>query len=134
MANAQRLRRVADQIQRELAAIISGELKDPRVALITLTDVEVSSDLAHAKVFYTTLVEGESREEAAQALRRAAGFMRTQLGKRIKLHATPELQFEYDHSIERGFALDRLIDEAVGATKSEKGGAGHARGRRRLPR
>jgi ribosome-binding factor A len=117
LANAQRQLRVADQIQRELAAIIAAELKDPRIALVTLTDVRLSPDLAHAKVFYTTLAEGEMRHEAALALGRAAGFMRSQLGKRIKLHTTPELHFEYDASIERGFALDRLIDQAVDEDK-----------------
>jgi len=148
MANAQRLRRAADQIQRELAAIIAGELRDPRATLITLTGVELSSDLAHAKVFYTTLVEGEQRRDVELVLKRAAGFLRTQLGRRIKLYATPELHFHYDESIERGFALDRLIDDAVGRTaapeKTSDGtdeptgggdeGGGRARGRRRVPR
>jgi ribosome-binding factor A len=123
MANTQRQRRVADQIQRELASIIRGELKDPRVALVTLTEVELSPDLAHAKVYYTTLVEGSPREETARALSHAAGFLRSQLGRRIHLHVTPELHFQYDTSIERGLALDRLIDEAVDTNKQDRGPA-----------
>jgi ribosome-binding factor A len=103
VANAQRLRRVADQIQRELAALVRGELKDPRVGMVTFTGVEVSPDLAHAKVFFTSLA----------GLGRAAGFLRSMLGARIKLHNTPELHFIYDESVESGIRLSHLIDEAV---------------------
>ena len=112
MANPQRLRRVADQVQRELSDIIRSELKDPRVGMITLTGVEMSSDLAHAKVYFTSLVSG-SHEETLVGLRRASGFLRTLLGQRIKIHNTPELHFEYDASIEEGVRLSKLIDEAV---------------------
>ena len=112
MANPQRLRRVADQVQRELSDIIRSELKDPRVGMITLTGVEMSSDLAHAKVYFTSLVSG-SHEETLAGLRRASGFLRTLLGQRIKIHNTPELHFAYDASIEEGVRLSKLIDEAV---------------------
>jgi ribosome-binding factor A len=113
VANAQRLRRVADQIQRELSEIVRSELKDPRVGMVTLTGVEVSPDLAHAKVFFTSLADPGGREETLAGLRRAAGFMRSMLGARIKLHNTPELRFLYDDSIESGIRLTHLIDEAV---------------------
>ena len=119
MANTQRLRRVADQIQRELSAILFSELKDPRVGLITLTGVEVSSDFAHAKVFYTSLGDAEARVQTAEGLRRAAGFMRSLLGKRIKVHSTPELHFVFDESVERGAELSRLIDQAVADRKPQ---------------
>ena len=76
MANPQRRRRVADQIQRELSEILRIELKDPRVGMITLTGVEVSSDLAHAKVFFTSLAEAERREETQQGLARASKTLR----------------------------------------------------------
>lgn len=112
MANSQRLRRVADQVQKELSEIIRSELKDPRVGMITLTGVEMSPDLAHAKVFFTSLVE-ESREETLAGLRRSAGFLRSALGRRIKIHNTPELHFEYDASVAEGMRLSKLIDEAV---------------------
>lgn len=119
MAHSQRQQRVADQIQRELASIIAAELKDPRVGLVTLTGVDLSPDLAHARVYYTTLVEGAPREEVARGLAHAAGFMRSQLGKRIKLHVTPELHFHYDTSVEQGLAVDRLIDQALGPPKRD---------------
>jgi ribosome-binding factor A len=113
MANLQRQRRVADQIRRELADIIRLELKDPRVGMVTLTDVEVSADLAHAKVFFTLLGGEEAREETTKGLKRAAGFLRSMIGQRIKIHNTPELHFVYDSSIEEGMRLSKLIDEAV---------------------
>ena len=113
MANPQRLRRVADQIQKELSDIIRNELKDPRLGMmITLTGVDMSPDMTHAKVFFTTMVDG-AKDEAWAGLRRAAGFMRSQLGKRIKTFNTPELHFEYDASISEGVRISNLIDQAV---------------------
>ena len=118
--HSQRLRRVEDQIQRELSEILRTELKDPGVGMITLTGVEVSSDLAHAKVYFTTLGDAESLSRTQDALRRAAGFLRSQLGHRIKVHNTPELHFEYDASIERGVRLTQLIDAAVSGRKPDQ--------------
>lgn len=113
MANPQRQRRVADQIQRELSDLIRGELKDPRVRMVTLTSVELSPDLVHAKVFYTSLAAASQRDETLAGLNHAAGFLRAMLGARMKVHNTPELHFVYDESVEEGMRLDRLIDEAV---------------------
>ena len=128
MANPARLRRVADQIQRELSGIIGTELKDPRVRMVTLTGVEVSPDLAHAKVFFTSLADADDRGETLSGLQRAAGFLRSTLGSRLKVHSTPELHFVYDTSIETGIRLTHLIDEAVAAE------AARARPRRRAPK
>jgi ribosome-binding factor A len=118
MANPQRLRRVADQVQRELAEIVRTELKDPRVRMITFTAVDLSPDLAHAKVFFTSLAD--EHEESLAGLSRAAGFLRSMLGARIKIHSTPELHFVYDESVQAGMRLDRLIDEAVAADTALK--------------
>lgn len=104
-----RPQKLGDQIQRELAALLQRELRDPRVGMITITAVDVSPDFSHAKVLYTTL-DPAHVEEAAQGLKRAAGFLRSQLARRIKLYTTPELRFEYDVSVERGDRLSRLID------------------------
>jgi len=112
--------RIADQIQRELSDIIRLEIKDPRVLLVTITDVEVSKDNAHAKVFFTVLGEPAQQEAAGRALEHAAGFMRSILAKRIKLRTCPQLHFHYDVSVERGMRLSRLIDEAVGETQEKK--------------
>jgi ribosome-binding factor A len=128
MANPQRLRRVADQVQRELSDILRSELKDPRVGMITLTGVEVSPDFAHAKVFFTSLAEAAQRDEVRAGLKRASGFLRTMLGARLKIHSTPELHFVYDESIESGIRLTHLIEDAVAAD------AGRGKPRRRATR
>lgn len=112
MANPTRLRRVEDQLQRELSDLIRSEVKDPRVGMVTLTGVEVSSDFAHAKVFFTSLTE-QDHEATRQSLQRAAGFLRGKLGPRLRIHNTPELHFHYDASIEEGVRLSKLIDDAV---------------------
>src|SRR5919106_2632233 len=109
-----RPRRIAEQIQRELADLIRLELKDPRVPpLVTITDVEVSPDQSHAKVFFTLLGNEHQIADATEGLARAAGFLRTQLAQRMKLRTIPQLEFKYDASVERGVKLSRLIDEAV---------------------
>ena len=110
-----RTRRIAEQIQRELAEIIRHEMKDPGVGgLVTITEVEVSPDHSHAKVFFTRLGDESLIQETSAGLRRAAGFLRTKLAQRLKLRTVPQLEFKYDVSVERGVRLSRLIDEAVG--------------------
>ena len=105
--------RVADQIQRELAELIRLEVKDPRVGMVTLTGVEVTPDYAHAKVFFTTLGTDAQHDAAKRGLDKASGFLRGQIGRRIKLHTTPELHFVFDESVERGDRLSQLIDRAM---------------------
>lgn len=104
-----RLSRVGEQLRRELADILRREVRDPRVAGISLTDVEVSPDYAHATVYFSCL-DAAQVPVASEGLGRAAGFLRSQLAQRVKLHATPDLRFVYDESIERGDRLSRLID------------------------
>jgi ribosome-binding factor A len=81
--------------------------------MITITGVDVSPDFSHAKVFFTVL-EKQRLEDAREGLRRAAGFLRSRLARRIKLYTTPELRFEYDESVERGDRLSRLINSVTG--------------------
>ena len=119
MANPQRLRRVADQIQRELSELLRAELKDPRIGMITLTGVEMSPDLALARVFFTTLGDAESLTQTEAGLARAAGFLRAQLASRLKLRVAPELRFHHDPSVERGVRLAQLIDAAVAGKKTD---------------
>jgi ribosome-binding factor A len=102
--------RVGEQIRRELAELVRLEVKDPRVRLVTLTEVDVAADYSHAKVFYTTL---EDQAAVQRGLDRASGFLRSQLAQRIKLRIIPQLHFVYDAAIERGDRLSRLIDKAV---------------------
>lgn len=108
-----RSQRVADQIQKDLAELIAMELKDPRVGMITLTEVQLTPDYAHAKIYFTTLIDNDTAvQNTLQGLRKAAGFLRAQLGKRLHIHTLPELHFVHDMSPSRGAALSKLIDEA----------------------
>src|SRR5258706_6260273 len=102
MANPQRLRRVADQIQRELSELLRAELKDPRVGMITLTGVEVSPDLGYANVFFTTLADAESLKSIEAGLEQAAGFLPGQLRKRLSLRRTPSVPFKHHASVGSG--------------------------------
>lgn len=108
-----RSRRIAEQVQRELSDIVRLELKDPRVGMITLTDVEVSPDQSHARVFFTLLGDQTRIDDATAGLQHAAGFLRSQLAQRMKLRVVPQLQFKYDESVERGMRLSQLIDAAI---------------------
>ncbi|MCX9156952.1 30S ribosome-binding factor RbfA [Niveibacterium sp. 24ML] len=117
--------RVAEQIRRELAELIRMEVKDPRIGFVTITSVEVTPDYAHAKVYFTTIEGERAVPELAQGLRRASGFLRRELGRRIRIHTTPDLHWVYDRSIERGAQLSALIDEAV---RSDAAHAGEAQG------
>lgn len=105
--------RVAEQIQRDLAEIIAFDLKDPRVGMITITEVQVTPDYAHAKVFFTMLNDNkEAIQTTVASLSKAAGFIRAQLGRRLHIHTLPELHFVHDNSTARGMELSKLIDEA----------------------
>ena len=108
-----RSQRVAEQIRRELAELIRLELKDPRVGMVSITEVQVTPDYAHAKVFFSSMSGEEGLPEVVAGLQRSRGFLRRELGKRIRIHTLPQLHFEYDKSIEQGARLTRLIDEAV---------------------
>jgi ribosome-binding factor A len=117
--------RVTEQIHRELSELLR-QVKDPRVAqllpLVTITGVEITPDYAHAKVFYTSLAGHERDAEIARGLAHAAGFLRRELGRRVRIHHTPELHFTYDISVERGTRLSRLIDQAVESDQGAHGG------------
>ena len=116
--NSARSARIADQIQRELAEVVRLELRDPRVGLVTFTGVELSRDQSHAKVFFTVLGAPSDSQDALEGLQRAAGFLRSELARRLTTRKVPELHFAYDESVERGIRLSQLIDEAVRPTKS----------------
>ena len=107
-----RPQRLGDLIQREVSDLIRLEVRDPRVGMITITSVDVSPDMSHAKIFFTVL-EKEELRETLEGLGRSAGFLRSQLAKRIKMYTTPELRFAYDESVERGDQVSRLIDKAL---------------------
>ena len=118
-----RSRRVGEQIQRELAELVQRELKDPRLGMVTISAVEVTRDMSVAKVFFTVFGdENHDEKQSLEALNSANGFLRRELGHRMRLRCVPELRFHYDHSIEKGSHLSALINEAVASDKdnSEK--------------
>ncbi len=105
-----RVRRVAGQIKKDLGQIINSEIKDPRLASVTsITDVELSRDLRYASVYVSIYGSEEEKEESFQTLLRASGFIRTQIGRRIRLRYTPELKFYLDSSMEYGAYIDRVL-------------------------
>ena len=131
--------RVADQIQRELATLIQLEVRDPRVGMVSITGIDLSRDIAHAKVFVTVLdtvtnngaianlataeeddLDSLQVRDNVEALNKAAGFLRSQLSKRLALRAVPKLRFFYDASIENGQRLSGLIDDALNADKDQR--------------
>jgi len=112
-----RTKRIGEQIRRELADLIARELGDPRIGMVTISDVDVSPDLAHAKIFFTVI--GAPAAEAADALNAAAGHLHNLLFKRLPIRSVPRLHFVHDASVERGFEIDRLIDQAVGKRSVE---------------
>jgi ribosome-binding factor A len=117
--NSPRAERIGDQIQKDLAVLIRTEVKDPRVGLITLTGVEVSSDYRHAKVYFTALGDPDAADRARVGLERASGFLRSQLAGGLKLRVVPELHFVHDRSVVRGIELSRLIDDAIASQPPE---------------
>lgn len=106
--------RVGQQYQREIALILQREIKDPRVSMVTVSAVEVSRDLAYAKVFVTFLQDdAEQRKQGLKVLNDAAGFIRSLLGKRVRARIMPELRFVHDGSLNEGIRMSRLVDEAI---------------------
>lgn len=103
--------RVGGQIRTEITEMLSREIKDPGIGFVTVTNVKVSADLQHARVYYTTLGNESARRDSARALDRAAPFIRRQLAQRLRLRRTPELQFFFDDSIERHDRLERILQE-----------------------
>lgn len=105
-----RVDRVADQIRMEVADILARKIKDPRIGFVTVTDVDLSPDLRVARIYVSTLRDGESEDVALQGLSKAVGFVRGQLGRRLELRYTPELIFQYDPSRKHGSRIDQLLD------------------------
>jgi ribosome-binding factor A len=108
--------RLADQIQKDLAVLIQREIDPSRVGLITLSGVELSTDYAHAKIFFTVL--GGEPGPAEQLLNEKAGWLHAQLFKMLHIHTVPTLRFFHDPQLERGIAMSQLIDQAVASDEA----------------
>jgi len=104
-----RANRIAEQMKKELSDIIGRKLKDPRIGFVTVTDVEVTGDLQIAKVFLSVFGSEEDKENTLAGLAKAKGFIRSEIGRRIRLRKTPDLIFELDESLEYGNRIETLI-------------------------
>lgn len=106
-----RSNRVGEQMKKELSEIIGRKLKDPRIGFVTVTDVAVTGDLQQATVYISVLGDSKQREDTLKGLEKAKGFMRSEIGQRIRLRKTPELFFEFDESIDYGNRIETLISK-----------------------
>src|SRR6185503_8652706 len=112
MAQGHRPQRVGDQIREELSAMLArGEVHDPKIGFITLTRVQVTSDLQIARVFYTSLADAAARKDTQKALDRATPFLRRQIGSRVHLRRVPELEFRFDESIAHQNRIEEILQE-----------------------
>lgn len=106
-----RVNRVGEQMKKELSEIIGRKLKDPRIGFVTVTDVQVTGDLQQAKVYISVLGDSEQKKNTLKGLETAKGFIRTEIGQRIRLRKTPEIIFEFDESIDYGNRIESLIHQ-----------------------
>jgi ribosome-binding factor A len=104
-------RRVSELLHIHLSNLLKRRIKDPRLANVTITDVEVTPDAARANVYFSVFGGEDVRDEAQKGLRSAAGWLRRELGQHLRLRNTPELIFRYDDSVERGERIEAILDE-----------------------
>jgi ribosome-binding factor A len=115
-----RQEKVEELLKVEISDIVQKEMRDPRLGFVTLTDVEVSPDLRHARVFVSVMGDEEQQEVSLKTLDRASGFIRGELGKRVRMRVLPEVEFRIDISIERGARIFELLQQIKG-DESEQG-------------
>lgn len=108
-----RQRQVAELIHVEISTLIQTRARDPRLAVVTITGVDVTPDLKEAQVFFSVLGDGEAKAEALHGLQSAAGFLRRELGNTLSLRVTPTLTFRLDESAERGIKIDSLLESVL---------------------
>ncbi len=126
MAQYRRTDRLNEQLRQEISLLIRTEVRDPRVGLATITEVETSPELDHAKVYMTMLGDEEEKAAALAGLQSAAAFMRGQLGRRLHLRRVPELHFEIDRKLENAQRIESLLREALPDGPGEPDGEGEA--------
>ncbi len=122
MPQFSRKERVQEEIKREIANILRRDVKDPRIGFISITDVDISDDLSFVKVYYSTLSDNKL-EEVKSGLDKATGYIRSEIGKRIRLRVTPEISFRYDDSLKRGARIMELLSEVEKNESGETDGA-----------
>ncbi|MBU7005589.1 30S ribosome-binding factor RbfA [Phosphitispora fastidiosa] len=112
-----RANRVAEEIKKEITQMLREEIKDPRIGFVTVTGAEVTPDIRYAKVFVSIYGDDDAKVQSMQALEKAKGFVRSELGKRIRLRYTPEVTFRFDSSIEYGARIMKLLEEVKDTEK-----------------
>ncbi|WP_028307320.1 30S ribosome-binding factor RbfA [Desulfitibacter alkalitolerans] len=115
-----RTTRVAEQMKKEIAAIIEHQVKDPRIGFITITNVELSNDLRHAKIFFSSLGNEEQQKKSLEGLENAKGFIRKEIAQRIQLRYAPEILFRIDNSIEHGVKISQILSKIKSTEEAEK--------------
>lgn len=111
---ADRMRRVNEALREVLSARIAGGLKDPRIGFVTVTAVDTSPDLRHARVYVSVLGDEEERAETLEGLESSRGFLQAGIARELRIKHTPTLQFAHDEALERGMRISQLLDEAEG--------------------
>ena len=106
-----RIPRLNEQLKREITAILKSDVRDPRIGFVTITHVEVTQDISHAKVFASVMGEDEDKEASVAGLHAAAPFIRGELGRRLRVRRVPELHFELDRALEHAMHIERLLSE-----------------------
>lgn len=109
---SRRTERVAEALQEAVAELVQRELKDPRIGMITITRAVVSPDLRHSRVYFSRFGSDADRQKSLEGLRSAAGFVRTQVARRLQLRVAPEIRFEIDENIEYAARIAELIDSS----------------------
>lgn len=123
-----RAERLSEEIREQVARMIASDLKDPRLGFVTVTRVELAHDLGHARVHVGVLGSEAEREKSLQALRQASGFVRRELGKRLRIRHTPEIDFRYDKGLDATDRVARLLDEEKRRAAEPAGEPDAARG------
>ncbi|MGD2067206.1 MAG: 30S ribosome-binding factor RbfA [Gemmatimonadota bacterium] len=108
---SRRIQRLNEQLKREISQVIRREVRDPRVGIVTVTDVDVTSDLTMARVYVRPMGDGPDRSEALEGLRAAAPHIRHQLGRTLRIRRVPELHFEHDETLERAMRIESILEE-----------------------
>lgn len=114
---SKRVNRVSEQMKKELGDIILQKVKDPRIGFVTVTDVEVTGDLQNATIYISVLGDDSEKDATLKGLEKAKGFIRTEIGKRIKLRVVPEIEFAFDESIAYGNRIETLLTQVKNESK-----------------
>ncbi len=115
-----RIQRINEEMKKELGQLIQMEVKDPRVGFTTVTAVEVTNDLSHAVVYLSIFGDEEKQQETIKALAKAVGFLRTEIGKRIRLRIVPQFIFKIDKSLIYGNKIEKILSDLNKTTPSEQ--------------